>query len=292
MPHTNHSNSSKNIKVAFFLNLGFAVFELIGGFLVNSVAILSDALHDLGDSLSLGLSWVLDRKSKQPGDKKYTFGYQRYSLLGALINSIVLVAGSVFIVVEAIDRLISPQHSNAMGMLLFAFVGIAVNGFAAFRLKEGKTLNEKVAFWHLLEDVLGWIAVLFASLAMMVTKSPYIDPALSILITLFILWQVVKRLKETAFIFLQGVPPQLSISAIEHKILEIEGVKSLHHTHLWSLDGEQNVFTTHVKLNSSIKTAGELTALREKLNQVLKEFAFSHHTIELELDSEVCRFEQ
>jgi cobalt-zinc-cadmium efflux system protein len=126
---------------------------------------------------------------------------------------------------------------------------------------------------------------------MMVTKSPYIDPALSILITLFILWQVVKRLKETAFIFLQGVPPQLSISAIEHKILEIEGVKSLHHTHLWSLDGEQNVFTTHVKLDSSIKTAGELTALRERLNQVLKEFTFSHHTIELELDSEVCRFE-
>lgn len=291
MPHSNHSNSNNNIKVAFFLNLGFAIFELIGGFLVNSVAILSDALHDLGDSLSLGLSWVLDRKSKQPGDKKYSFGYQRYSLLGALINSIVLVAGSVFIVVEAIDRLILPQQSNAKGMLLFAFVGIAVNGIAAFRLKEGKTLNEKVAFWHLLEDVLGWIAVLFASLAMMETKSPYIDPALSILITLFIIWQVVKRLKETAFIFLQGVPPQLSISAIEHKILEIEGVKSLHHTHLWSLDGEQNVFTTHVKLNSSIKTAVELSELREKLNQVLKEFTFSHHTIELELDKEVCRFE-
>ncbi len=285
----NHNSSGSNIKLAFILNLGFAILEMVGGILVNSVAILSDALHDLGDSLSLGMAWILERKSKKPGDKKFTFGYQRYSLLGALINGIILIAGSLFIIIEAIERFLSPQESNALGMLFFAFVGVAVNGYAAFRLKEGKTLNEKVAFWHMLEDVLGWVAVLLASLIMMVTDSTYIDPALSILITLFILWQVIKRLKETALIFLQGAPPKVSIAQVEEKLIGIDGVSSLHHTHLWSLDGEQNVFTTHIKLSKKIENMQQLAIVRNQIASVLEPFNFSHHTIELEMNNEVCR---
>jgi len=285
----NHNSSGSNIKFAFFLNLGFAILEMVGGILVNSVAILSDALHDFGDSLSLGMAWILERKSKKPGNKKFTFGYQRYSLLGALINGIILIAGSLFIIIEAIERFLSPQESNALGMLFFAFVGVAVNGYAAFRLKEGKTLNEKVAFWHMLEDVLGWVAVLLASLIMMVTDSKYIDPALSILITLFILWQVIKRLKETALIFLQGAPPKVSITQVEEKLTGIDGISSLHHTHLWSLDGEQNVFTTHIKLSKKIENVKQLAIVRNQIAGALEPFNFSHHTIELEMDNEVCR---
>ncbi len=285
----NHNSSTSNIRLAFFLNLGFAILEMVGGILVNSVAILSDALHDLGDSLSLGVAWILERKSKKPGNKKFTFGYQRYSLLGALINGIILIAGSLIIIIEAIERFLSPQESNALGMLFFAFVGVAVNGYAAFRLKEGKTLNEKVAFWHMLEDVLGWVAVLLASLIMMVTDSKYIDPALSILITLFILWQVIKRLKETALIFLQGAPSKVSITQVEEKLISIDGVSSLHHTHLWSLDGEQNVFTTHIKLSKKIENVQQLAIVRNQIASVLEPFNFSHHTIELEMNNEVCR---
>lgn len=285
----NHNSSGSNIKFAFFLNLSFAILEMVGGILVNSVAILSDALHDLGDSLSLGMAWILERKSKKPGNKKFTFGYQRYSLLGALINGIILIAGSLFIIIEAIERFLYPQESNALGMLFFAFVGVAVNGYAAFRLKEGKTLNEKVAFWHMLEDVLGWVAVLLASLIMMVTDSKYIDPALSILITLFILLQVIKRLKETALIFLQGAPPKVSITHVEEKLIAIDGVSSLHHTHLWSLDGEQNVFTTHIKLSNKIENLQQLAFVRNQIASALEPFNFSHHTIELEMNNEVCR---
>lgn len=285
----NKSSGSSNIKFAFFLNLGFAILEMAGGVLVNSVAILSDALHDLGDSLSLGLAWLLERKARKPGNSRFTFGYQRYSLLGALINGFILIAGSLLIILEAIDRFVDPQKSNALGMLYFALLGVAVNGYAAFKLKGGKTLNEKVAFWHMLEDVLGWVAVLLASLIMMVTDSVYIDPALSLLITLFILWQVLKRLRETAFIFLQGAPLKVSIAHVEEKLLGIEGISSLHHTHLWSLDGEQNVFTTHVKLNDKIENVQQLAQVRNQIARVLEPFRFSHHTIELEMDSDLCR---
>ena len=153
--HHHHHGSETNIKAAFFLNLAFTIFELIGGLYVNSVAILSDALHDMGDSLSLGLSWYLEKKSKQTGNKKYTFGYQRFSLLGALINSVVLIIGSGFVIYEALQRMAAPEPTDAKGMLFFAIIGVVVNGWAAFKLGKGSSLNEKVLQWHLLEDVLG-----------------------------------------------------------------------------------------------------------------------------------------
>ncbi|MCB0751097.1 MAG: cation transporter, partial [Ignavibacteriae bacterium] len=124
MSHNHYHNSSgKNLKVAFFLNLGFTIFEIIGGFYVNSVAIISDAVHDLGDSLSLGTAWYLDEKSKEKADKKFSFGYARLSLLGALINSLVLIAGSIYVIYEAVGRILEPQHSDSGGMMVFAIIG-------------------------------------------------------------------------------------------------------------------------------------------------------------------------
>src|SRR5690606_7238014 len=152
-----HNPSGKNLKLAFFLNLGFTIFEIIGGFYVNSVAIISDALHDLGDSLSLGTAWYLQKKSHQGKDSRFSFGYKRFSLLGALINSLVLIGGSIFVIYQAVLRIIEPEASDAQGMIIFAIVGVAVNGFAAYKLSGGTSMNEKVVSWHLLEDVLGWI---------------------------------------------------------------------------------------------------------------------------------------
>ena len=164
---------------------------------VNSVAILSDAIHDLGDSLSLGTAWYLDRKSKQESDQKFSFGYARFSLLGALINSVVLIAGSIFVIKEAVERLLAPETTDARGMFFFALVGIAVNGYAALKLSGGISMNEKVVSWHLLEDVLGWVAILIASIVLFFYDVPFLDPALSIAFTLYVLWNVIKRLKET-----------------------------------------------------------------------------------------------
>lgn len=288
----NHSqdHSSRNLKTAFFLNLGFTVFELIGGYYVNSVAIISDAIHDLGDSLSLGTSWYLDVKSKQSASKAFSFGYRRFSLLGALINSVVLLAGSVYVIKEAVRRILNPESSDATGMLIFAVVGVLVNGYAAWKMSKGKTLNERVISWHLVEDVLGWVAILIVSIVLHFKDIAYLDPALSLLITIYILWNVVKRLKETLVIFLQGEPTDVDRDLIEKEILNIEHVESIHHTHIWSLDGEHHVFTTHLKLGP-IKDLSELLSIKNQMKEIMKKYPFEHYTIETEIDSEACGLE-
>lgn len=289
MGHDHHHGGS-NLKIAFFLNLAFTIFEIIGGFYTNSIAIISDALHDLGDSLSLGTAWYLENKSKQKADEKFSFGYARFSLLGALINSLVLLAGSFFVISEALNRFMEPKEVNAQGMIFFAIVGIAVNGYAAWKLSSGKSLNERVASWHLLEDVLGWVAVLVVAVILLIKPIPYLDPALSIVITLYILWNVVKRLRQTLFIFLQGRPSDVNANEIEEKLLEIEGVDSIHHTHIWSLEGQHHVFTSHVKLKN-IKTVNQILDIKNRIKEILSEYPFKHYNIETELDNETCGLE-
>lgn len=286
-----HHHSRSNLKLAFFLNLAFTVLEIVGGLYVNSISILSDALHDLGDSVSLGISWYLQRKSERAANRFYTFGYKRFSLLGALINSLILIGGSIFIVNEAVGRFFEPEQANAQGMILLALIGVAVNGYAAWKLSYGKTLNEKVVSWHLLEDVLGWVAVLIVAVILNFKYIPYLDPALSILITLFVLFNVIKRLRETFQIFLQGSPEGINAEEIIEKIKSLEHVRSMHHTHVWSLEGESHVFTTHVLL-CDIHDFRQMTEVKKQIRELLKPYHFSHFTVELELSEEDCSLHQ
>jgi len=286
-----HKHSNKNIKIAFFLNLIFTIFEIIGGIYVNSIAIISDAVHDLGDTLSLGTSWYLQEKSKKEATKSFTFGYRRWSLLAALINCVVLIIGSIYVIYEAIGRIIEPEHSNARGMMLFAILGIIVNGYAAWKMASGKTLNEKVISWHLLEDVLGWFGILIVSIVLLFKDIHYLDPALSLVITAYILWNVVKRLKETLNVFLQGSPIDIDKDNIEQEILTIAHIVSIHHTHIWSLDGEHHVFSTHVKLEE-IAHISEILIVKNQIKTILKKYSFEHYTIETELDNENCDIEK
>lgn len=280
-----HHGSEKNLKVAFFLNLAFTILEFIGGMYVNSVAIISDAVHDLGDSLSLGTSWYLQRKSRSGANERYSFGYRRFSLLGALINSVILVAGSIYVIYEAINRLFDPQHSDAQGMIIFALIGVVVNGYAAFRLSKGSSLNEKVVSWHLLEDVLGWVAVLIVAIILYFEDNHYLDPALSLLISLYILYNVVRRLRDTLHIFLQGVPAEINLEKIKTELRSLPHVTGVHHIHLWSLEGEHHVFTAHIKLQD-IHTTEELKAVKELIRKKLGPYNFDHCTLQTELDDE------
>ena len=282
-----HDDSGKNLKLAFFLNLAFTILEFIGGFYVNSIAIVSDAVHDLGDSLSLGTSWYLDKKSKKGSNSKFSYGYRRFSLLGALINSLVLIGGSIYVIYEAVGRILNPEHSDAKGMIIFAVIGVVVNGYAAYKLSSGKTLNEKVVSWHLMEDVLGWVAVLIVAIVLLFKDIHYLDPALSLLITLYILYNVIKRLKETLFIFLQGVPKDLDIEKIKSGLLKIEKVKSIHHTHIWSQEGEHHVFTSHVILEE-IESFEQQNRAKKEIKEYLEKYDFEHFTIELEFEEETC----
>lgn len=282
-----HHTAGSNLKLAFFLNLTFTILEIFGGIWINSVAILSDAIHDLGDSISLGLAWYLDKKSKKVANEQFSFGYTRFSLLGALINAIILITGSFFVISEAIKRIINPEVSDAKGMIIFALIGVAVNGYAAWKVSSGATQNEKVVSWHLVEDVLGWVAVLIAGIILYFKNVPWLDPTLSLGISAFILWNVFKNLKETLYIFLQAVPHDLSLEEIKNKILEIPQVESIHHTHLWSLEGAHHVFTTHVKIKT-VNRIEEVLEAKAAIKEVLKKYPFSHYTVEVEMQEESC----
>jgi cobalt-zinc-cadmium efflux system protein len=249
---------------------------------------MSDALHDFGDSLSLGLSWYLEGKSKKGADHKFTFGYQRFSLLGALVNSVILIIGSVFIIIEGIDRLRHPEISNAEGMLFIALIGMAVNGYAAYRLSTGKSMNEKVIRWHLIEDVLGWVAVVIVSIVLLFKNIPYLDPALSLLITLYILWNVAKRLKETLNLFLEGSPVDLDVENLNAQIRSLPIVKSFHDFHLWSLDGEQHVFSIHIVISKD-NSIDDLINLKKDIRLILKEFEVNRCTIEIDFNDEILQ---
>ena len=285
--HDHHHHSSNNIKVAFFLNFAFTILEIIGGLYVNSIAIISDAIHDLGDTISLGTSWYLEEKSYKKSNKKFSFGYKRFSLLGALINSIILIVGSLYVINEAVGRILEPEHTDAKGMIFFAVIGVLVNGYAAWKLSGGKTMNEKVASWHLVEDVLGWVAVLVVAIILNFKDIHYLDPALSLLITIYILWNVIIRLKQTLFIFLQGVPEELDINEIESKILNIDFVNSIHHMHIWSLEGEHNVFTAHIKIDDN-SNLNNFKKVKSDVKDILKEYKFEHYTVEIEFNDENC----
>ena len=283
----NNHTSTSNIKVAFFLNSSFIILELIGGIFTNSVAIISDALHDLGDSLSLGLAWYFQKLSGKARDKNYSFGYKRFSLLGAVINSLVLIVGSIFILNETIPRLFRPEVPNAHGMLILALFGVIVNGAAVFRLKKGSSINEKVISLHLLEDVLGWGAVLIASLIMIFIYLPILDPVLSVIITFFVLFNIFKNLKISFRIFLQAVPNDTNIELIKGKILNIPGVSSIHDIHIWTLDGEYNILTVHLVVKD-VDNLLEIKNIKEQVKSLLKDLKLQHITIEVEIEDENC----
>lgn len=288
--HHNHNHSNKNLKVAFFLNIAFTILEVFAGFYTNSMAILADAIHDLGDSLSLGTAWFLQVKSEKEANQKYSYGYRRFSLFGALINCVVLIGGGIYAIYETIGRFLNPEIPDAQGMMWFAFLGVAVNGYAAWKLSTGKSMNEKVVSWHLIEDVLGWIAILIIAIVLQFKEIAYLDPALSVLITLYILWNSIKKLKETLFIFLQGKPKEINKEKIIAEIMDVKGVISAHDTHIWSLDGEHHVFTTHIKINN-INSFNELVEIKSKIKKIVAQHHFEHYTIETDLAGENCEFE-
>ncbi|WP_018968861.1 cation diffusion facilitator family transporter [Rubritalea marina] len=287
MSHNHHHGSSDNLKIAFFLNLGFTIIEIIGGMFTNSIAILTDALHDAGDTASLGLAWYFEKLSSRKRNEQHTYGYKRFRLLGGLITGVVLVIGLSFILWKAIERLMTPEPVNAPGMMALAVLGIIINGAAVLRVKKGTSLTEKVVSWHLIEDTLGWAAVLIGAGIMVLWDLPIIDPILSIGISLFVLWNVCRNLKQVILVFLQTTPESFDLADFEKQVVTIPGVLSTHHTHSWSLDGESHVLSTHLVMESNTDRPAILTT-KDRVVDLLKEHHFEHITIEVELECESC----
>ena len=274
--------TEKNILIAFLLNLSFAVFEFAGGIWSGSVAILSDAVHDLGDAAGIGISWLLERKSRRAPDEVCTYGYGRYSVLGSLITTAILLAGSAAVIANAVGRIIAPTAIHYNGMLFFAVVGVAVNLIAAFVTREGDSLNQKAVNLHMLEDVLGWAVVLLGAIVMRLTDFALLDPLLSLAVALFILVHAVGNLREIGGILLEKVPHGIRVEEIRAHLLELDGVLDVHHIHLWSLDGQRNCATMH------IVTDGDPHGIKESVRQELREHGIGHATLELEAAGEHC----
>lgn len=274
--------TDRNILIAFMLNLGFSIFEFIGGTLTNSVAIISDSIHDIGDALSIGISYFLEKISKRKPDNKYTYGYLRYSVIGSLITTTILIIGSILVVIGAVNRIINPVEINYNGMILFGVIGVIVNFLAAYFTKSGHSLNQKAVNLHMLEDVFGWIVVLIGALVMKFTDIKIIDPLLSILVAIFILINSLKNLKAIIDLFLEKTPKGINVDSIKEHILKIKGVKDIHHIHIWSLDGYNNYATIHIVEDGKNKD------IKKLVKEELKEHNIFHTTIELEKVGEEC----
>jgi cobalt-zinc-cadmium efflux system protein len=286
--HHSDDESANRIGMAFFLNVGFTLIEFVGGWLTNSTAIMADAVHDLGDSLSIGSAWLLNRLGRKSADGEFTYGYRRFSLFGALMNGLVLIGGSLWVLSQAIPRLTKPVMPVTEGMFALAVVGVVINGIAAFRLSKGTSLNEKVLNWHLLEDVLGWVAVLIVSVALHFVNWPILDPLLSVGFTVFILFNVLRNLWVTGKLFFQAVPDKTLHDEIRNSLLRVDGISDIHHLHLWSLDGEHHVLTAHVEVHEGF-SPDEYCILKQALAGSLKQYQLAHTTIEIEFTQEFCR---
>ncbi|MBT3271597.1 MAG: cation transporter [Spirochaetales bacterium] len=298
MPHDHHGHvpghhhhheggSASSLRAAFFLNLFFTVIEIVGGIYTNSMAILSDAVHDLGDSAALASSWMLERLSEKGRTEKQTFGYKRYSVLGALISALILIIGSIFILSKAIPRLLAPEEVKADAMVVVAIVGVVINSLAVFKLRGGTKLNQRVVFLHLLEDALGWVAVLIGSLVMVFTDLPIIDPILSIAITLYVLTKIIPNLKSALRIFLQYVPDSTNMTAVKDALSAVDSVVGIHDTHLWSLDGDYSVFTAHIVVETDFNWPA-LQQVKLKLQEILSHLGIQHSTLEFEPTNDIC----
>ena len=274
--------SEKTILIAFVLNLCFSVFEFLGSIFTGSVAIMSDAVHDIGDAASIGFSYFLEKKSRRQPDKSYTYGYARYSVLGGVITTFILLCGSAAVIINAIGRIITPTAINYGGMIIFGVIGVVVNFLAAYFTHGGESINQRAVNLHMLEDVLGWVVVLIGAVVMRFTDWALLDPIMSIGVAIFILINAIKNLKTVLDIFLEKTPNNISVDEIKEHICEIEGVIDAHHIHLRTLDGHNLYATMH------IVTDAEPHEIKEKVREELSERGITHSTLELERSDEHC----
>jgi len=273
-----HHHSVRNIKIATLLNVGFTIIEFVGGALTNSLAIMANALHDLGDSAVLFSSWKIEQYSHRQPDWKRTFGYRRLSLLAAFLNAVILIGGSIIILFQAVGRLFNVQEVHTEGMIGLAVFGIVINLAATLRLHSGESLNEKLLSWHLLEDVLGWTAVLASGVIIHYFGFYIIDPIITLVFSLFILWGVWRNSREVFNLFLEGVPKNKDLPRVVNAIQEISGVKQIYDVHWWSLDGHRDIFSLEAVVDGDLAKHQEI---KNQIEKILASHNITHSTIEL-----------
>lgn len=287
--HHHHHTASKGLTVAFWLNASFTLIELIGGLYANSTAILTDAVHDLGDTIAIGSGVWLERISKRGRSQTYSYGYKRFSLLSAVILSVFLLVGSAFMLTKSVMDFFGEKEVRSDVMIYLAILGIAVNGVAfwnIYRKEKSHGHNTRVIMLHLLEDVLGWIAVLIGGILIYLTGWNWIDPLLSCIIALFIIWRAFPNLVKTIRIFLQAVPDSIPLDTIRTELLEMENVMAIHDLHAWTMDGNHHVVSVHLVVNTELLS--DTTTIRRKVNALFTRYDIDHITVQFEQQDHRC----
>ncbi len=278
--HLHGEGAGKNILSAFFINLTFTIISIIGGWLTNSMAIISDSIHDLGCTVSIALAWLFERIAGHKPTQHFTFGYQRFTLLGAFINAFILLGGSSIVLYESIGRLIHPEEVNAEGMLWFALLAILFKGLAVWRTWKGTSVNQRMVSLHLLGDCLGWVAVLVASAVMLYVEVPLLDPILSVCISLYILYNVVHNLIIAFRIVLQGVPSDVDYKALKAEVATLPGITSIEALRVWSMDNEHHA--AEAVLTTTLSTWNEIEELKSTLRGLLAHYGIGQSIIEIQ----------
>lgn len=280
-----HNTSVKNIGKAFWVQFFLLLAEIVASALTGSFSILSNAAHDLGDSLTIAFAYFLQKKATTKAGSSFTYGLKRLSLLSSLLVGIVISTSSILIIIEAFPRMFSPHEVEWKGMLGFSIIGILMNGYMARKLGHGHTHNEKTLSWHFIEDMAGWISVLVSSLIIAFTKAYWIDSLFAILVALFVLYNVARNLFKTGGIFLQEAPDKEIVDSVKIELLKISEIKELHDLHLWSLDGDSHVASLHIVTDFEPQF---YDVLKVKVREVFEKLGKYHLTIEVEHSSTVC----
>lgn len=280
MAHQHSHKTGRNLTFAIVLNFVFFVIELICGNLFNSKIIIADAIHDLGDVLLLTTSLIIDKVSRKKPTLKFSYGFRRLVVIGALLNAAVLLIGSWQLARWIYFEVAFPNNHpyvNIPGLFWVSLLGIGVNLIAAWRVHGSKGVLEQSVFVHLLEDVLGWAISFLASILMWITGYHEIDRIVSILILLIVGWNVLANLWRTFKVMMAATPDEKELKQIKQAISKIEGVVKIENVHYWSLDGEQNIFTARIL----VMAKSDAQIIRQQVSRILADFLIVDSTIEL-----------
>ena len=275
--HHHHKEAGENLAFVFFMNLAFNIIVIAGGLATNSMAILSDCIHDLADTISIALAWFLERIAQKESSDKYSYGYQRFSILGAVIISVFVIIMALVILNEAIPRLFAPEEVDASGMLIIALIGIVFKSLSVYRLHRGETFNEKAILFHQLGDVFEWIAILVLSLVLMFWDgAPYLDPFVSIGIALWLLFNLGRNLVKSTQVLLQKTPDNFDVEEFKSSINAIDGVRGIDDFHVWSLDGIDSVLTVKVSIDN--------WQMQDEIKKEIYTIASKYHIVDITIE--------
>ncbi|MBQ2353317.1 MAG: cation transporter [Methanobrevibacter sp.] len=277
--HHHHKKAGENLAFVFFMNLIFNIVVIIGALATNSMAILADFIHDFSDTISIALAWFLERVAQKDSTDKYSYGYQRFSILGAVIISVFVIIMAFVILSEAIPRLFSPEGVDAGGMLVVAIVGIVFKSISVYKLHRGETFNEKAILFHQLGDVLEWIAILILSIVLIFWDgAPYLDPFVSIGIALWLIFNLGRNLYKSVEVLLQKTPDYFDVDEFKEAISNIDGINEIDDFHIWSLDGIDSVMTLKV----NVDFGQNLDEIKKQIYIISKRYHVVDITVEFE----------